>query len=239
MIVYGMIPARSGSKGLPDKNIREIKGHPLLAHAVAFGKKLPIDRVFVSTDSEKYRSIAVEYGAECPVLRGEQASGDKAMEEDIIADCAEQYPALGIEMPDVWVWLKPTSPFRKVESVSGALEILNTELWVDSARIVSEADARIQKLNHRGCLEPAFASWPYGRSKCRRTEMPKVYKPFNLEVFRHSGWQRNRSGFMGTFIKPVIDNKITGFDIDDLEDFEIARALIEHPPDCIRDYIHL
>src|SRR3990167_8192857 len=115
MTVYAMIPARSGSKGFPDKNIRPINGHPLLAHAVAFAKKLSIDGVFVSTDSEQYRSIALDYGAQCPVLRGEAAGHDKAMEEDIVADCAEKYPALGIAIPDIWVWLKPTSPFRRVE----------------------------------------------------------------------------------------------------------------------------
>ena len=81
--VYGLVPARSGSKGLPDKNIREIDGHPLMAYAIAYGKRLNLDRVLVSTDSEKYEKLAVKYGAECPYLRSYKASTDTAREEDI------------------------------------------------------------------------------------------------------------------------------------------------------------
>lgn len=239
MRVYAMIPARSGSKGLPHKNIRMIKGHPLMAHAIAFAKKLPVDGIFVSTDSKDYRNIAIEYGARCPFLRSDVASGDKAMEEDIIADADKRFPEFGIDLPDVWVWLKPTSPFRREITVAEGLDLLEQNPAIDSVRIVSEADARLQKMDDEGFLSPLLASWPHGRSKARRTEFPKVYKPFNLEIFRHLVWSRNYSAFMGSKIKGVVDAKITGFDIDDLEDFEIARALIENPPEIIRPYIHL
>ena len=58
MLVYGWIPARSRSEGLPDKNILKINGHPLLA----YGKKLKFDKIIVSTDSEKYLRIAKNMG---------------------------------------------------------------------------------------------------------------------------------------------------------------------------------
>jgi len=80
MRAYAMIPARSGSKGVPDKNIKEIDGHPLLSYAVAFGLKLGVDKVIVSTDSQKYADIALSYGAEVPCLRSPEASGDGARE---------------------------------------------------------------------------------------------------------------------------------------------------------------
>ena len=117
MKAYAFVPARSGSKGLPDKNIRPIGGHPLLAYAIAFGLKLGVDRVIVSTDSPAYAEIAERYGGFCPGLRSAEASTDTAMEEEIIADLAEKLPARGIDMPDVWIRLKPTNPFRKVDSV--------------------------------------------------------------------------------------------------------------------------
>ena len=117
MRVYALIPARSGSKGAPDKNVREIAGHPLVAYSIAFAKKIKFERIIVSTDSPKYQNIAVRYGADCPYLRGSKASNDTAMEEDILADLAANLPRFGIDMPDVWVRLKPTSPFRSVRSV--------------------------------------------------------------------------------------------------------------------------
>ncbi len=240
MATYALIPARSGSKGLPDKNIAEIAGKPLLAHAINFARKVTsIDRVFVSTDSEKYRRLALGYGAECPVLRGPLASSDTAMEEDILADVAETFPARGIPMPDIWVWLKPTSPFRSVASVETAVAILKEKPGVTSVRIVSEADARLQRIGAEGFLEPLLAVWPLGRSKARRTEFPKVYRPFNLEVFRHVEWERRDAYFMGHRIHPIIEAKWTGLDIDDADDFELLKALIEARPKVLEAYIHV
>jgi CMP-N,N'-diacetyllegionaminic acid synthase len=230
MRVYALIPARSGSKGLPDKNILPIDGHPLIAYSIAFGLKLGIDRVLVSTDSERYAEIAREHGAECPFLRGAAASGDRSREEDILADLAVKLPAHGIALPDIWVWLKPTNPFRSVAAVREALEILRTRPEVDSVRLVSEADARLQVINAEGYLEPLLPAWPAGFSKLQRHQLPKAYHPFNLEIFRHRGWAEWGSGFMGRKIVPILQPRITGLDIDDRDGFEIIKALIESRP---------
>lgn len=235
MRVYAMIPARSGSKGLPDKNIKPLAGHPLLAHAVAFAKKLPVDRAFVSTDSEQYREIAEAYGAEVPQLRGDDAAADTAMEENVIAD----FMRWGIEPPDVWVWLKPTSPFRSVEKVEAALRILAKSECYHSVRIVSEADARIQVKDRDGFLVPLTSHWPAGRSKCRRVEVPQAYKPFNLEVFRHAMWERRGKDFMGSRIYPVVAHKITGLDVDDADDFALIEAVIAGKPPFLPEFLHV
>src|ERR1051325_2911731 len=188
MTTYAFIPARSGSKGLPDKNILEIDGHPLLAYAVAFGRALKIDRVILSTDSERYAEIGRRYGADCPYLRGEKASGDTAMEEDILADMAENLPRHGIEMPDIWVRLKPTNPFRSVASVRKAIDILQFSPEIDSVRIVSETESRIWTINDKGWFEPLLPNWDPTRSVMRRSEFPRAYSPFNLDVLRHRMW---------------------------------------------------
>src|SRR5215475_291419 len=112
MIVYAIVPARSGSKGLPNKNILEVGGHPLIAYSIAFARKLGIDRTIVSTDSEEYRAIALRYGAECPSLRDAAASSDTAQEAEILADLATSLPSCSIPLPDIWIWLKPVNPFR-------------------------------------------------------------------------------------------------------------------------------
>ena len=68
---------------------------------------------------------------------------------------------------------------------------------------VSEADARLHVVNAEGFLEPLLATWDPHRSVMRRTEFPRVYKPFNLSVFRHSGWVERGSALMGRRIKPI------------------------------------
>jgi len=241
MRAYALIPARSGSKGLPDKNIRPVDGHPLLAYSVAFGKKIPVERVILSTDSAAYRDIAIRYGAECPYLRGPKASSDTAMEEDILADLAENLPRHGIDLPDIWVWLKPTCPFRSTDAVEEAIGILERAPDVDSVRIVSEADARMHRINADGFLEPLLKEWDPRRSKMRRSEFPKVYQPFNLEVFRHAGWAERGSLFMGRRIRPIVRPRITGLDVDDQDSFDIIKTLIESKPraEIVRKYTHL
>jgi len=230
MRAYALIPARSGSKGLPDKNIMPVAGHPLLAYSIAFGQRIPVERVLLSTDSPRYAEIGRAYGAECPVLRGPAASSDTAMEEDILADLEATLPGLGIPMPDAWVWLKPTCPFRDSAAVAAGLEALRTRPELDSVRLVSEADARLHVINAEGYLEPAPPSWDPKRSKMRRSEFPTVYQPFNLEIFRHEGWRQRGSLFMGRRIHPIVLPRITGLDVDDHDGFEIIRTLIEATP---------
>jgi CMP-N-acetylneuraminic acid synthetase len=241
MRVYAMIPARSGSKGLPHKNILEIDGHPLIAYSIAFARKLGIDRIIVSTDSEDYRAIALRYGGECPYLRGPAASSDTANQQEIIADLAENLPALSIPLPDVWINLKPVNPFRSLESVRNALDILSERRDVDSVRIVSEADARLHAVNDEGFLVPYGPGWDATLSKMLRSNFPKVYQPYNLEIFRHQGWVERDGLFMGARIVPIVAAKITGLDIDDRDTFEIAKALIETRPrpDVVARHIHL
>jgi CMP-N-acetylneuraminic acid synthetase len=124
MRAYALIPARSGSRSLPDKNTLSVAGHPLLAHSIAFAKRIPVERVLLSTDSPRYAEIGRAYGAEVPGLRGAAASGDTAMEEDILAELDTVLPARGIPLPDLWVWLKPTCPFRDAGAVAQAIAVL-------------------------------------------------------------------------------------------------------------------
>lgn len=108
-----IIPARSGSKGLPDKNIKYLCGKPLLAWSIesALDSKY-IDEVVVSTDSSIYANIAKEYGANVPFLRPESLSGDTTTTFDVIEHCIKFYKeSLGKEF-DYVVLLEPTSPLR-------------------------------------------------------------------------------------------------------------------------------
>ncbi|WP_421702661.1 cytidylyltransferase domain-containing protein [Aliiroseovarius sp.] len=240
MKAYAFIPARSGSKGLPHKNIKPIDGHPLLAYAVAFGKALGVDQVIVSTDSPEYKEIAESYGAFCPGLRSPEASGDTSMEEEIIADLTQKLPALGIDLPDVWIRLKPTNPFRKPDTVRRALTLLEEDDCIDSVRIVSKADCRLVVQNDEGFLEPILPDiWDPNRSVMRRTEFPEAYSPFNLDLLRHRNWERWGSGYMGKRIMPIVDHAITGMDINDGEDFELVKTMIEvRPrPQVVADYL--
>ncbi len=79
-LIFALIPARSGSKGIKEKNIIDFKGKPLFTHSIIQGLKSQfIDEVFVSTDSEKYAEIARSYGAKVPFLRPSEISKDDSL----------------------------------------------------------------------------------------------------------------------------------------------------------------
>lgn len=116
--VYAIIPARSGSKGIKDKNILEFHKHPMIAYTIAAAKLCKsIDRVIVSTDSEKYADIAKKYGAEAPFLRPAEISGDGAADIEFMKHAIDWFYKNEGGVPQYWAHLRVTSPLRTPESI--------------------------------------------------------------------------------------------------------------------------
>ena len=91
-----IITARSGSKGLPDKNIKEFNGIPLIAYSIKAAKESGcFQEIFVSTDSQKYADIALSFGANASFLRSEQSSSDTAGSWDVIREVLERFREKG------------------------------------------------------------------------------------------------------------------------------------------------
>lgn len=112
-----IITARSGSKGLKDKNIRLLCGKPLLAYSIeAAIQSGMFAKVFVSTDSEQYAEIARTYGADVPFLRSEEIAGDHASSWDAVSEALRQYEGLG-QYFDTVTLLQPTSPLRNADDI--------------------------------------------------------------------------------------------------------------------------
>src|SRR5574344_2131430 len=98
MRAIAIIPARSGSKGLPDKNILPLEGKPMMAYTIeACLESGCFEKVHVSTDSELYAQIAIKYGADVPFLRDPSLATDQATTEDVIRDVLKKYQAKGEE----------------------------------------------------------------------------------------------------------------------------------------------
>ena len=118
-----IIPARSGSKGLPNKNIKLLHGKPLLAYTIEAALQSGcFTEVMVSTDSEKYAGIAKKYGASVPFLRSEKMSSDTASSWDMVEEVLDNYKALNKDF-DSFCLLQPTSPLRKSEDISKAYDL--------------------------------------------------------------------------------------------------------------------
>lgn len=118
-----IIPARSGSKGVKDKNIKDLNGKPLMAYTIeAALNSGEFDEVMVSTDSEKYAEIARGLGAQVPFLRSETTASDIANSWDMVDEVLGKYKELGRAF-DTFCLLQPTSPLRNAEDIKVAYEL--------------------------------------------------------------------------------------------------------------------
>lgn len=138
--VYVLIPARSGSKSVVDKNIRIMNNRPLLSYSIMQGlDSTMVDRVFVSTDSEKYAEIAKQYGAEAPFLRPAEYSTDTSLDIDVFRHFLEWLDGNDHEIPEILVHLRPTHPVRVPTDIDKMVELLIRHPEADSIRSVSPA----------------------------------------------------------------------------------------------------
>ncbi|GAG40407.1 unnamed protein product, partial [marine sediment metagenome] len=122
-LIFALIPARSGSKGIKDKNIIDFKGKPLFTHSIIQGLKSPyIDEVYVSTDSEKYAEIARNYGAKVPFLRPKKISENDSTDFEVFDHFISFLFNNEYKIPDILVHLRPTYPTRKMNDLDEAIQ---------------------------------------------------------------------------------------------------------------------
>ena len=174
MKCIAIIPARSGSKGLPDKNILELNGNPLISYTIkAAIESNRFSEVMVSTDSEKYAKIAKAYGANVPFLRSDEMSNDSASSWDTVREVLNGYKKLGKTF-DYVALLQPTSPLRDAEDINTLFKIFE-EKNANNAVTVTEVDHPVQwcfELDEN-CSMDKMASSPY--NYMRRQELKTHY----------------------------------------------------------------
>jgi len=108
-----IIPARSGSKSVPGKNIADLAGYPVLAYSIAVARlSQEIDRVLVSTDINDYADLAREYGAEAPFLRPAELASDSAGDLEVLRHVMDWMSDHEHHVPEYWVYLRPSTPLR-------------------------------------------------------------------------------------------------------------------------------
>lgn len=139
MTNLAVIPARSGSKGLKDKNIKFLNGKPLMAYSIEagiFSEKF--DTVHVSTDSEEYATIARKLGADVPFLREAKYATDNSSTWDAIKNVIESYQKVGKTFENVAI-LQPTSPLRTKQHILNCFDIME-EKSADAVFSVCEVE---------------------------------------------------------------------------------------------------
>lgn len=149
--LLAIIPARSGSKGIPNKNIRNFCGKPLLAYPIEVAKKSGVfDRIIIDTDSKEIAKVGKRFGAQVPYLRPKQLAGDTSVVIDAVLLLLQRLKADGYE-PDIISLLQTTSPLREVEDIINCYKLLKKD-GVDSVVTVCESHPRFYHLKGDGKL---------------------------------------------------------------------------------------
>lgn len=220
-----IIPARSGSKGLPDKNIRPLAGKPLIAYSIqaALASGL-FDTVHVSTDSQHYADIAASFGADEPFLRSAEASSDTASSWDAVREVLTRYHQAGRDF-DTFMLLQPTSPLRTPADIRGAYALMAEK---DAHAIVSlcEVDHSPLQCNTLPPDHSMVDFEPAAAKDKRRQELDTFYR-FNGSMYlsRVDTFLATGDIYAQRCYAYVMDKR-TSIDIDDLCDFKIAEALL-------------
>ncbi len=225
--VLCVIPARSGSKGLPGKNIKKINGHPLIAYPISAARlSKSCDKIIITTDSYKIAKIAKKYNAEVPFIRPKNISSDTATTEDTLQHALLKYEKISNIKFDLCVYLTATDIFRDPNWIKIAVKEMTKDDSIDSCFIGNKTHKNF---------------WLYSKNNVpnRLHKMMKTYssrqqkKPIFREdtgltcVSRASIWRKGKR--IGDNVKIIeIENSETDIDIHNDFDFYLAKKAIDY-----------
>ena len=219
-----IIPARSGSKGLKDKNIKNLCGKPLMAYTIeAAIKSRCFDEIMVSTDSEEYAKIAREYGAKIPFLRSKATATDTASSWDMVKEVLERYRQQKQEF-DTFCLLQPTSPLRVSEDISAAYKLYREKA---SFAVVSVCEAEHSPLWCGNLPDnQEFVGFLHPENMKQRQSGKKFYR-LNGAIYIVNCDRFKQDCFLyqkGSFAYIMSQNR--SVDIDTIIDFELAEIIL-------------
>lgn len=223
--MLAVIPARSGSKGVPSKNIKELAGKPLIVYTIEAALYSNIfEKVIVSTDSDKIADIAKENGAEIPFMRPKEISGDLVSSDEVVLHAIDFYRQKEIEFDSVCK-LQPTSPLRTAEHIKQAYHMF-MERKADFVVSVCECE---HSPMWSGILDGNLSMENFIRDEVKRAcrqELPLFYR-LNGAIYmgKTSSFYENKS-FIGKNGFAYIMEQENSIDIDSQLDFAMAEVIL-------------
>lgn len=220
MTIIAIITARGGSKRIPQKNIKEFCGKPIIAYSIEAALKSGIfDEVMVSTDSEEIAEVAKKYGASVPFMRSEATSNDFATTNDVLNEVLMAYKSRG-KSYDYFACLYPTAPFITAEKLSKAFQ---TMIEADGEQLVSVTRFGFPP-QRAFVLNDGLLAYQYPEFALKRSQdLEPIYHDCGQFYFYKTCAFLNKTDIMCERTVPFILKESEVQDIDTLEDWEIAE----------------
>ncbi len=213
---------------MPEKNIRELGGKPLLAHSIEHAKNSKhIKRIIVSTDDETIADVARQHGAEVPFMRPVELAQDTTTDFPVFEHALNWLKQEEGYVPDIVVQLRPTSPLREVADVDRAIELLINNPQADSVRTVIEpvsSPYKMYRIGEPGHLEPLMNDFNLIHSPDQK--LPKVYRHIGTADVMWAKTILDKKHMSGDVILPcVVEHAYSG--INTQEDWDMYEFLIK------------
>ena len=222
-----IIPARSGSKGLRNKNIMDLCGKPMMAYSIeAAIKSKQFETVHVSTDLDEYAIIATKFGAEVPFLRSEKFATDDASSWSVVKEVFLQYQKIGKNFDTICL-LQPTSPLRQSDDIQSAYELYKSK----NAKVV----VSVSECEHSPLWCNILPN-DLSMSNFINTDLETKTRQENTKFYRLNGaiyivdthYLMDDERIYGKETFAYIMSKKRSIDIDDKYDFNIANLLLHN-----------
>jgi CMP-N,N'-diacetyllegionaminic acid synthase len=225
--VFGVIPARSGSKGLPGKNLKRLGALSLIGHAVAGAREARmLTRFVVSTDSAEIADEARRHGAEAPFLRPAELASDHAGMVPVLQHAVRWLESAAGVRPDFVVTLQPTSPFRTGAEIDRTIATV-ADTGADSAQTLVEASYHpffMKTLDG----DRTIALFADGKKYVRRQDAPAVYQPSGAVYVTRYPLLMEEGQVLGHDNRGIVMSFEASVNIDTEWDFLLAELLLAH-----------
>lgn len=226
--MLAIIPARKGSKGLPNKNIKRIKNKPLISYTIeAALKSKKIDNIFISTNDKRIISIAKNYKLNIPFMRPDELATDNSPAIKTYLHTIKKLEKIYKKNIKNFVVLLPTSPLRSTKDIDNSIELFFKKK-ANSVISMSEANHPVhwhKNLKGEGKINSLFKN---NLSTMNRQKLKKTYIPNgSIYVFDYN-FLKKKMNYYGHKSYAYIMPKLKSYDIDDFEDFEIVKYILSN-----------
>jgi len=229
--ILWLIAARSGSKSIPDKNIRELGGIPLLVYRIRLASRIASgENIWISTDSARYAAIAEKFGARAPFIRPPQLATDDAKSADVVLHTMEWARQNGFSFDGVGL-LEPTSPFVRPDTLDDAVRELFSRDEADAVVAVRYVTPSTFYVQAESRYLSRVAENIARTGSIRRQEEPREITPSGgFYIARWDAFMKHRTFYTPkTLAHPV--SPIEGLEIDEPLDWLWAEFLLERYPE--------
>jgi CMP-N,N'-diacetyllegionaminic acid synthase len=229
MRYISIIPARSGSKGIVKKNLKEIQGVPMIVHTfIASKQSRYIERSYVTTDDKEVMKVASEYDVTIPFIRPSSLSGDKSTTADVVIHFLNWYKEVNKSLPDNFILLQPTSPFRDFEDINTAIEKFEN---TNSKSLLSASKVTQHPFEMFHIDSERKLDFFYKKNNSVNIKVRQNYKNVFFEngaiYICNTDWFLNNKVFFDLNSSVSILSKEHSIDIDEPIDLKLARIVGE------------